>query len=401
MPTNMPGTVAARALPAKPNLEHLKNEAKHRLEMLRAKTPAAKLAEAQHQLAREYGFANWRELKAQVEARSGVQPSAIEQAAIGDWIGKLAGADRMALHIRRDDDGRLAATLDLVNFGHFGMTADDVSIEGDRLSFVVVAPLAQVSHQGLYEGRWDREGGRWIGEWTMHGVTLSLDFGPGVCPPRPSFEGLDGFWDTRIATKDGLIRLILRFRTDRHGTYAWVDSPDRNLRDRPAVSVSREGRSVTVVMQTLKIEGQLSEDGQTIEGALIKGETRTPLALAHRPPGAAPPLPQRAQVIELTLEVLEKVTGRYEAENGPVLEVTVADGGLRYAAPGGEVIGLDGVRRVQAPGGPPLDLLPTSPTKFLFKVLDATGEFESGPDGAVTGLVIRQAGRETRANRIG
>jgi hypothetical protein len=105
-------------------------------------------------------------------------------------------------------------------------------------------------------------------------------------------------------------------------------------------------------------------------------------------------------VIELSAEILEKYAGHYEAEGGVVLVITVADGGLRYSAPGGEVTGADGVRRVQAPGGPALDLLPTSPTRFVFKVLDATAEFELGPDGAVTGLVTRQGGRDTRAKRL-
>lgn len=56
-----------RALPAHPNLEHLKNEAKDRLRALRAADPAARLATAQFQVAREYGFASWRRLKAHVE----------------------------------------------------------------------------------------------------------------------------------------------------------------------------------------------------------------------------------------------------------------------------------------------------------------------------------------------
>lgn len=57
---------AVLALPAKPNLEHLKNEAKQRLSLLRATDPATKLAAAQLALARDYGFASWRHLRAHV-----------------------------------------------------------------------------------------------------------------------------------------------------------------------------------------------------------------------------------------------------------------------------------------------------------------------------------------------
>ena len=50
--TQTSGAAVARRLPPKPSLEHLKNEAKQRLDQLRARAPTAKLAEAQHQLAR-------------------------------------------------------------------------------------------------------------------------------------------------------------------------------------------------------------------------------------------------------------------------------------------------------------------------------------------------------------
>lgn len=54
----------SRDLPEKPNLEYLKKEAK---ELLRG-MPQSKLANAQHALANEYGFATWAKLKAHVEA---------------------------------------------------------------------------------------------------------------------------------------------------------------------------------------------------------------------------------------------------------------------------------------------------------------------------------------------
>src|SRR4051812_36471663 len=101
------GSVSARALPARPNLEHLKNEAKQRLDDLRRARPAAKLAEAQFQLARDYGFASWRELKAQVERQAGA-PDASD--IVGDWIrAEDDGPPRVALHVRRLPGGGLVA----------------------------------------------------------------------------------------------------------------------------------------------------------------------------------------------------------------------------------------------------------------------------------------------------
>jgi ankyrin repeat protein len=62
-----PSARHARTLPARPSLEHLKNEAKQRLKALRQQNPQAKLAAAQLALARDYGFASWRQLKAHVD----------------------------------------------------------------------------------------------------------------------------------------------------------------------------------------------------------------------------------------------------------------------------------------------------------------------------------------------
>jgi ATP-dependent Clp protease adapter protein ClpS len=65
------GPRGVRALPAHPNLEHLKNEAKQRLRAMRADEPTAKLATAQLQVARDYGFASWRRLKSHVDESAG------------------------------------------------------------------------------------------------------------------------------------------------------------------------------------------------------------------------------------------------------------------------------------------------------------------------------------------
>ena len=49
----------SRNLPDRPSLEHLKKQARERLRVLQAREPAARLADAQRAIAREYGFASW------------------------------------------------------------------------------------------------------------------------------------------------------------------------------------------------------------------------------------------------------------------------------------------------------------------------------------------------------
>ncbi len=56
-----------RPLPLRANLEWLKKQSKDRLDALRGDNPHAKLSDAQLAVAREFGFASWRKLKAHVE----------------------------------------------------------------------------------------------------------------------------------------------------------------------------------------------------------------------------------------------------------------------------------------------------------------------------------------------
>lgn len=60
--------VSAGNLPARANLEHLRNEAKQRLRAMRSQNAAARLSEAQLLMARSYGFPSWRKMKSYVDA---------------------------------------------------------------------------------------------------------------------------------------------------------------------------------------------------------------------------------------------------------------------------------------------------------------------------------------------
>ncbi len=59
--------MAPRELPSRPNLEHLRNEARDLQRGLRATDPDTKLSDAQLAVARRYGFPSWPALRAHVE----------------------------------------------------------------------------------------------------------------------------------------------------------------------------------------------------------------------------------------------------------------------------------------------------------------------------------------------
>jgi hypothetical protein len=75
-------------LPSHPNLEHLRKQAKALLPELQQRDPNARLADAQHAIARKYGFTSWPQLKARIEAEGFLSPFR------GEWIANLAKSRR-------------------------------------------------------------------------------------------------------------------------------------------------------------------------------------------------------------------------------------------------------------------------------------------------------------------
>ncbi|HEY5711924.1 MAG TPA: ankyrin repeat domain-containing protein [Allosphingosinicella sp.] len=92
-----------RSLPPRASLEWLKKTARQNLRALRQTRPEAKLAEAQRDLARDYGFASWRALRAALETPS------LDEEAVAAFL-RLIGEDKVtAVRVA------LSATPALVN----------------------------------------------------------------------------------------------------------------------------------------------------------------------------------------------------------------------------------------------------------------------------------------------
>lgn len=75
----MTSSTGKHELPASPNPDHLRKQAKARLAEMRARAPGARLGEAQQVLAREYGFASWAALQAEVARRAASPAGAIRR----------------------------------------------------------------------------------------------------------------------------------------------------------------------------------------------------------------------------------------------------------------------------------------------------------------------------------
>jgi hypothetical protein len=84
MSEEIPGSPSALPpLPENPDLDWLRKRAKRRLDELRKANPAAQLAGAQFEVARQYGFSSWRALKAHVDSLT-IDGQVIEAARKGD-----------------------------------------------------------------------------------------------------------------------------------------------------------------------------------------------------------------------------------------------------------------------------------------------------------------------------
>jgi hypothetical protein len=102
----------SRQLPEQPNLEFLKKQAK---ELLRS-GQQSRLAEAQHALAQEYGFANWAEMKTHVESKT-LSPAEALTAAVRD-----SDVARLRSLLKSHPELRAAINEPLAGYG-FGIQA--------------------------------------------------------------------------------------------------------------------------------------------------------------------------------------------------------------------------------------------------------------------------------------
>ena len=318
-------SASARPLPAKANIEFLKNEAKRRLAAQRSGQPGLKLSTVQFEIAREYGFTRWRALKT---ALAQLSPLVLEAA--GDWIGHLPQDLRVALHVSAQ-----GAAMDSADYGAFGFKVPDFTAGAGRMR------LTLPSNNAAFDAQWDEAAGGWRGVWRQDGLDNPLLLTRGAFPPAPVIKGLDGTWEGLLG--DDHVRLIFRISTGAYGTHAQCDSPDRSGNNLPVQTVERTGDQVVFRLKTARFEGALSAPGDRLEGTFVRGEQARPLSLRLRAPGDAPlGLPG----VRLSMAELAARTGRYRFDVGGLeAEVFVEDGKLSARLSDGRRIGLVPVSR--------------------------------------------------------
>jgi hypothetical protein len=107
------GGVMPRKLPALPNLQYLRKQAKELLDARQPHHPGWKLADAQHALAPEYGFESWPKLKAHVESLAvALNPF------VGTWRADVARSDRHPENLFRQAMLEFSVARDTVTIAH-------------------------------------------------------------------------------------------------------------------------------------------------------------------------------------------------------------------------------------------------------------------------------------------
>jgi len=170
----------------------------------------------------------------------------------GDWNGKLnvnGGELRLVLHITKNADGSLKATLDSVDQGANGIPVSSITLRDSKLSLAVSAV------NGSYEGKVNADASEIAGTWTQ-GAPLELNFHRGgvAAKPKPKpakASDIDGEWFGTIDTGVGRLRVVLHILNTEDGLNATMDSLDQNAKGIPVTSITRSGSSLKFEIKTI------------------------------------------------------------------------------------------------------------------------------------------------------
>jgi pimeloyl-ACP methyl ester carboxylesterase len=233
---------------------------------------------------------------------------ALAQDVTGDWHGTLSvnGAElRLVLHISKNSDGSLKATLDSIDQNANGIPVTSATLGGTVLSLNVDAV------HGSYAGRVNVAANEIAGTWTQ-GASLELTFYRGGIPTKAAAKptkpsDIDGDWLGAIDTGMGELRLLLHISNTDQGLAATVDIPDQKAKGLPVTSIKRSGKSLQFEMKEIggAYEGNINSNLDTLTGAWTQLGKSLPLTFKRvknaveldrsRPQNPSRPYPYREE----------------------------------------------------------------------------------------------------------
>ncbi len=200
----------------------------------------------------------------------------------GDWQGtlKAGGAElRLVLHVAKNADGSLKATLDSVDQGANGIPVTSISLEDSKLNFTVDAV------HGTYEGKVSADANEISGTWTQ-GQSLALSFKRAAAPVKTEHKAakpsdIDGAWLGTLDTGAVKLRVVFHITNTEDGLVATLDSLDQGKNGIPVTAATREGASIKLEVKSIagNFEGNISSDLSIVDGTWTQMGNSLPLTL--------------------------------------------------------------------------------------------------------------------------
>jgi uncharacterized protein len=227
---------------------------------------------------------------------------------VGDWKGALSagGAQlHLVLHVTKNSEGKLAATLDSVDQGAMGIPVSSAAVKDGKLNLTVDAV------HGTYEGTINTDWTEIKGTWTQ-GAPMELTFKKSATPvstEKAIPTDIDGAWMGTLDAGGTKLRLVFHIFNTNDGLKATLDSIDQGAMGMTSTLVKRDGSSLRIELKQLDgaFDGKLSVDKVTIEGTWTQRGKALPLVLTRtkdgatyemkRPQNPVRPLPYREEEV--------------------------------------------------------------------------------------------------------
>jgi hypothetical protein len=225
---------------------------------------------------------------------------AFAQDITGDWQGTISPMGdmelRIVLHVSKNPDGTLKATLDSVDLGQNGLAITDFEYAGTHLTFDVETLDAS------FRGRVMGDGQTILGKW-QQGRPMELELDKSAKPinvvRKPGAPSdIDGTWMGTLDLRDRKLRVVFHIVNMEDGLSATFGSPDQGPQEFPATSISRDGTSLKIEAKQFGgiYAGTIAGDHSAIDGTWSQGDTKLPLVLkpVKDPAQIAPKAPATA-----------------------------------------------------------------------------------------------------------
>jgi fermentation-respiration switch protein FrsA (DUF1100 family) len=200
----------------------------------------------------------------------------------GDWQGTLDTGGpqlRLVVHIAKNADGSLHATMDSIDQGANGIPVSAISLKDSKVHMEVAAV------HGTYDGKLTSDGGTIKGAWSQ-GTPMALDFKRAAEPIKTEHKpaaptDIDGAWMGTVDAGVARLRVVFHLNNTEDGLMGTLDSLDQDVKGIPVSTVTRNGDSLKMEVKSIggTFEGTIAKDRSKIEGTWTQAGRPMPLSL--------------------------------------------------------------------------------------------------------------------------